>query len=113
MVAPVSKVGSESTGLSPSEMMSQSQFRQELTEAIPHMRAFARSLTGEAASADDLAQDAMMKAWSARDKFKAGRLAEHAIDLIGRDRSERARRGHDRQPAQGQEAHEHARLGHG
>lgn len=59
-------------GLDPSEIMSQSQFREELTQAIPHMRAFARSLTGDAASADDLAQDALMKAWSARDKFKAG-----------------------------------------
>lgn len=59
-------------GLQPSEIMSQSDFRLELTEAIPHMRAFARSLTGDAASADDLAQDALMKAWSARAKFKAG-----------------------------------------
>ena len=68
----MSKVDSEKVGLSPSELMTQPQFRKELTDAIPHMRAFARSLTGDAASADDLAQDAMMKAWSARDKFKAG-----------------------------------------
>lgn len=68
----VNKSDVDKPGLSPSELMSQPQFREELTQAIPHMRAFARSLTGDAASADDLAQDALMKAWSARDKFKAG-----------------------------------------
>lgn len=66
------KAGSDTTGLAPDELMTSSQFRKELTDAIPHMRAFARSLTGDASSADDLAQDAMMKAWSARNKFKAG-----------------------------------------
>lgn len=66
------KAGSDTTGLAPDELMTPSQFRKELTDAIPHMRAFARSLTGDASSADDLAQDAMMKAWSARNKFKAG-----------------------------------------
>jgi len=68
----MSKSGTGGPGLSASELMPQAEFRKELTEAIPHMRAFSRSLTGDAASADDLAQDAMMKAWSARDKFKAG-----------------------------------------
>lgn len=47
-------------------------FRQELTELIPHLRAFARSLCGNATLADDVAQDAMLKAWKARDKFKPG-----------------------------------------
>ncbi len=68
----MSNAGSNASGLAPDELMTASQFRTELTDAIPHMRAFARSLTGDASSADDLAQDAMMKAWSARDKFKAG-----------------------------------------
>lgn len=68
----MSKAGADASGLAPDELMTASQFRTELTDAIPHMRAFARSLTGDASSADDLAQDAMMKAWSARDKFKAG-----------------------------------------
>ena len=47
-------------------------FRQELTDLIPHLRAFARSLCGNATLADDVAQDAMLKAWKARDKFKPG-----------------------------------------
>ena len=47
-------------------------FRRELTGLIPHLRAFARTLAGEPASADDLAQDAMMKAWDARASFQMG-----------------------------------------
>ncbi|CAM3742975.1 sigma-70 family RNA polymerase sigma factor [Litorimonas haliclonae] len=47
-------------------------FRKELTELIPHLRAFSRSLCGNATLADDVAQDAMLKAWKSRDKFKPG-----------------------------------------
>ncbi|HEY5409934.1 MAG TPA: sigma-70 family RNA polymerase sigma factor [Caulobacteraceae bacterium] len=47
-------------------------FRRELTGLIPHLRAFARTLAGDPASADDLAQDAMMKAWDARASFQMG-----------------------------------------
>ena len=39
-------------------------FKRELVKLIPHLRAFARTLAGEPAGADDLAQDAMMKAWT-------------------------------------------------
>ena len=48
------------------------EFRAQLSAAIPHMRAFARSLTGDASSADDLTQDALVKAWAARQRFAAG-----------------------------------------
>ena len=47
-------------------------FKHELTALIPQLRAFARTLTGDATQADDLAQDAMMKAWSARASFELG-----------------------------------------
>ncbi|MGJ8560346.1 MAG: sigma-70 family RNA polymerase sigma factor [Litorimonas sp.] len=47
-------------------------FREELTALIPHLRAFSRSLCGNATLADDVAQDAMLKAWKARNKFKPG-----------------------------------------
>lgn len=49
-----------------------SQFKQELTEAIPHLRAFGRSLSGDRDVADDLVQDTLLKAWAARDRFIAG-----------------------------------------
>ncbi len=47
-------------------------FRSELAALIPHLRAFARSLCGNATLADDVAQDAMLKAWNKRLSFKPG-----------------------------------------
>jgi RNA polymerase sigma-70 factor (ECF subfamily) len=47
-------------------------FRRELTGLIPQLRAFARTLCGDPAAADDLAQDTMLKAWSARAAFEMG-----------------------------------------
>src|ERR1700692_3152308 len=47
-------------------------FKRELVQLIPHLRAFARTLTGDQASADDLAQDALMKAWDARASYQMG-----------------------------------------
>ena len=47
-------------------------FKRELVALIPHLRAFARTLAGDPASADDLAQDAMMKAWDARASYQMG-----------------------------------------
>src|SRR5215469_11592379 len=44
----------------------------ELVALIPHLRAFARTLAGDPTAADDLAQDAMMKAWDARASFELG-----------------------------------------
>jgi RNA polymerase sigma-70 factor (ECF subfamily) len=47
-------------------------FKLELAALIPHLRAFARSLSGDATLADDLAQEAMLKAWKSRESFKPG-----------------------------------------
>jgi RNA polymerase sigma-70 factor (ECF subfamily) len=47
-------------------------FQAALVELMPQMRAFARSLTGDASLADDLAQDAVLKAWNARASFEIG-----------------------------------------
>ena len=47
-------------------------FRVELVALIPQLRAFARTLAGDPTAADDLAQDAMMKAWDARASFELG-----------------------------------------
>lgn len=46
--------------------------KEELIEHLPAMRAFAMSLTRNSAAADDLVQDAVVKAWSNFDKFQAG-----------------------------------------
>ena len=48
------------------------EFKAELTALIPQMRAFARSLCRDAVAADDLAQDALLKAWNNRDSYQPG-----------------------------------------
>ena len=52
--------------------MNDDDFKRELASLIPHLRAFARNLCGNATSADDLAQEAMLKAWNARDSYQQG-----------------------------------------
>lgn len=47
-------------------------FKRELEEVIPHLRAFARGLCGRPDMADDLVQEALMKAWAAQDRFEPG-----------------------------------------
>ena len=46
--------------------------RKELLEHIPNLRAFAMSLCGKADRADDLVQEALVKAWSNLDSFEPG-----------------------------------------
>lgn len=46
--------------------------RDELIRQIPNLRAFAVSLSGNADRADDLVQEALMKAWASIDMFEAG-----------------------------------------
>ncbi|MBS0409616.1 MAG: sigma-70 family RNA polymerase sigma factor [Proteobacteria bacterium] len=60
------------TDTPPTERQRDEIFKRELTGLIPQLRAFARTLAGDATQADDLAQDAMMKAWSARESFELG-----------------------------------------
>lgn len=52
--------------------LSDKEFKNELEALIPHLRAFARNLCGRPDMADDLAQDALLKAWAARKRYKAG-----------------------------------------
>ncbi len=44
----------------------------QLLEAIPRLRAFAMSLCGRPAEADDLVQETLVKAWSHMDSFEPG-----------------------------------------
>jgi RNA polymerase sigma-70 factor (ECF subfamily) len=52
--------------------LSDADFHKALTDAIPHLRAFARTLCGNRDRADDLAQETLMKAWAARERYVAG-----------------------------------------
>lgn len=47
-------------------------FRHELHQTVASLRAFARGLCGNRAMADDLAQEALLKAWAARNSFRQG-----------------------------------------
>lgn len=52
--------------------MADSDFEKSLVGAIPHLRAFARSFANDAARADDLVQETLVKAWNSRDSFTPG-----------------------------------------
>lgn len=47
-------------------------FRQLVVASIPVLRSFARGLCGDVAGGDDLAQDALLKAWQHRAQFTPG-----------------------------------------
>mgnify|MGYP000225681612 FL=1 len=55
-----------STGLRSPE----TDFREGLLALIPHLRAFARGLSGRPDFADDLVQETVMRAWAARDRYQ-------------------------------------------
>lgn len=50
----------------------QLQFKRELLKTLPSLRAFAISLTGTYDKADDLVQEAVVRAWSRQDSFELG-----------------------------------------
>ncbi|MEB8387818.1 RNA polymerase sigma factor [Rhodobacteraceae bacterium KMM 6894] len=52
--------------------MSTSDPRDELVEHLPALRAFALSLTRNGATADDMVQDTVVKAWTNIEKFQVG-----------------------------------------
>jgi RNA polymerase sigma-70 factor (ECF subfamily) len=61
---------SASPDMTPDE--AEAQFRKGLLALIPFLRAFSRSLCGERELADDLAQEALAKAWQSRETFRPG-----------------------------------------
>ncbi|SFG34976.1 RNA polymerase sigma-70 factor, ECF subfamily [Novosphingobium sp. CF614] len=56
----------------PATALSDRDFKQALADVAPHLRAFARGLCGCRDRADDLAQEAMLRAWAARERYMAG-----------------------------------------
>ncbi len=47
-------------------------FKNELVALMPRLRGYAMALTGSASEADDLVQDALVRAWRFRDSFQEG-----------------------------------------
>lgn len=60
----------KASGDSPMVPLDDDAFKQQLAAVIPHLRAFGYSLCGKMDLADDLVQDTMLKAWSARARFR-------------------------------------------
>ena len=81
-------------------------FKRELVALIPHLRAFARTLAGDPAGADDLAQDAMMKAWDARASYQMGTNMKAWTFMILRNQFYSEKRRSWRQTQRDQEAAE-------
>ena len=52
--------------------MNVAKFKQDLVDAIPRLRAFARSISGDRDRADDLVQETLAKAIANKDKFTKG-----------------------------------------
>ena len=63
---------SDQPRVSGADVDSEAKFKADLIALIPPMRAFARTMTGNPAQADDLAQEALAKAWQCRDSFTMG-----------------------------------------
>ncbi|MFC3712825.1 sigma-70 family RNA polymerase sigma factor [Sphingoaurantiacus capsulatus] len=52
--------------------LSDEAFKDQIAAVIPQLRAFGRSLSGSADRADDLVQEAVLRAWAARERFQEG-----------------------------------------
>jgi RNA polymerase sigma-70 factor (ECF subfamily) len=61
-------------------------FERELLDAVPFLRAFARTLCRDLEQAEDLAQEAVMKAWQNRDQFQPGTNLRAWLATILRNR---------------------------
>ena len=64
--------GKESRDAVETVPLSDPEFKDQLAQVIPHLRAFGRSLSGSRDLADDLVQETLLKAWAARKRFQAG-----------------------------------------
>jgi RNA polymerase sigma-70 factor (ECF subfamily) len=60
-------------------------FRRDLTALIPRMRAFARSMCGDATAGDDLSQQTLLKAWQAQASYQPGTNLKAWVFMIMRN----------------------------
>jgi RNA polymerase sigma-70 factor, ECF subfamily len=66
--------------------MVENSLRDQILAAIPSLRAFAISLTGNRDRADDLVQDAILRAWANIDRFERGTNLNAWLFMILRNR---------------------------
>ncbi|HEX3666675.1 MAG TPA: sigma-70 family RNA polymerase sigma factor [Rhizomicrobium sp.] len=72
MTTPQPETDSPARPKADNKMDTDAQFKADLLDLIPFLRAFARSLCGNQETADDLAQETLVKAWQARNMFAPG-----------------------------------------
>ncbi len=71
--------------ISPATDSASIEFRSGLIDLLPHLRAFARGLCGRTDRADDLVQEAVLRAWSAKDSFVPGTNLKAWLFTIARN----------------------------
>ena len=72
MTAPSATIEASEANKPEVTSLSERDFKRALADVAPQLRAFARGLCGDRDRADDLAQEAMLRAWAARDRYAAG-----------------------------------------
>jgi RNA polymerase sigma-70 factor (ECF subfamily) len=60
-------------------------FRRDLTDLIPRMRAFGRTMTGDLTAGEDLAQEGLARAWAARHTYQPGTNLKAWVYMIMRN----------------------------
>ena len=60
-------------------------FKQEMLKALPHLRAYTKNLVRNGEASDDIVQEALLKAWAARDKFVPGTSFKAWLFVIARN----------------------------
>ena len=68
------------------ERLTADRFEDELLAAVPFMRAFGRTLTGDIEQAEDLAQETVLQAWRCREQFHPGTNLRAWLSTILRNR---------------------------
>lgn len=76
---------SQSEAMAPPGVITGDEFKAEMRAALPHLRAFARNLARDAERGDDIVQEAMLKAWAARDRFTPGTSFKAWLFVIARN----------------------------
>ncbi|HPU14499.1 MAG TPA: sigma-70 family RNA polymerase sigma factor [Polymorphobacter sp.] len=67
------RLGQDEAVVTPApEGLSDTEFKNQLSAVIAPLRIYARSISGSVDLADDLVQEALLKAWSARGRYRAG-----------------------------------------
>jgi RNA polymerase sigma-70 factor (ECF subfamily) len=89
------------------------EFRAELIDLIPFLRAFARTLCGDRDEADDLCQEALAKAWQSSASFQPGTNLKAWLFMILRNHFYSNRRRSWRQRPWDESVEAHTPVTHG